>query len=168
MKKEFLAGTLAIMMLFGMSSAMSAQDRVRINGGPGIVMAGSQNYNNLPKEARTFIEKHFKGENVVKCEEFFAKRKYEVELSNGVDIDFDMKGKVKEIDAPDNMCLPVSVVKALIHGNAFKRLEKDGLSTRVESVEFNKRNKIVEIEFSIPSPDTYIFDINGNFIAISD
>ncbi len=135
---------------------------------PGIVMSGSSNYSSLPKDARYFIDKHFKGVGVSKCEQYFAKGIYEVELANGVDIEFNTKGKVMEIDAPDNALLPVALVKDLLPGKAFKRLQDAGLTARVESIEFDKRGKAVEVELSIPDPDTYVFDINGEFIAVQD
>ena len=166
--KGLIAAIAAAFMLTGVSTEAYAQKRVQINGGPGIVVAGSQNYDSLPKAARQFIEKHFKGVGVTKCEQYFAKNKYEVELANGIDIEFDNNGKVMEIDAPDNTCLSPVVVKDVIHGNAYRRLEKDGLTARVESVEFDKRGRAVEVEISMPEPNTYVFDINGNFIAISD
>lgn len=37
----------------------------------------------------------------------------------------------------------------------------------VESVEFN-RGKVYEVELNIPGPDTYVFDLNGVFLAIED
>lgn len=135
---------------------------------PGIVMAGSQNYSSLPKDARHFIDKHFKGVGVSSCERYYAKGRYEVELNNGIDIEFDIKGKVKEIDAPDGAMLPVALVKDVLPGKAFKRLQDAGVVSRVESIEFDKKGKAVEVELSIPEPDTYIFDINGEFIAIQD
>ena len=74
-------------------------------------MAGSQNYSQLPEKARAFIAKHFKDIGIRKCEKYFAKGKYEVELSNGVDLEFNTDGNLIEIDAPGDMMLPVAVVK---------------------------------------------------------
>ncbi len=151
------------------ATGFSAQARsARLNGGnPGIVMSGSQNYESIPAEAKRFIDRHFKDVGISKCEQYFAKGKYEVELSNGVDIEFNTKGDVTEIDAPDNAFLAPSVVKDLLHRSAYSHLEKDGLEAKVESIEF-KKGRAVEVEVSIPDPDTFIFDIDGNFIAIQD
>lgn len=154
----------AVAMSFAVATATFRADAQA----PGIAMAGSQNYSSLPKDARHFIEKHFKGVGVTSCERYYAKGKYEVELSNGVDIEFNDKGKVIEIDAPSGALLPVALVKDLLPGKAFKRLQDAGIAARVESIEFDKRGKAVEVELSIPEPDTYIFDINGEFIAIQD
>lgn len=162
----FLTIAAAAILLVGATTSAKAEPQIN-NGMPGIVMAGSQNYKNLPEKARKFVEKHFKGLTVSKCEQYFAKGKYEVELSNGVDIDFNQKGEVMEIDAPDNTYLAPSVVKDLLHRGAYKRLEKDGLANSVESIEFRK-GKAVEVEVGVPGPDTYIFDLNGALIAIQD
>lgn len=163
------AGALALGLAFASVNADAQTSSVRnMQGGPGIVVAASQNYNKLPKQAQSFLNRHFKGANVVKCEQYFTKNRYEVELSNGVDVEFDNNGKIVEIDAPDNQCLPAAAVKEVLHKRAYDRLVKDGLANKVESVEFNKRGKACEIEFSIPEPDLYIFDIDGNFIAIAD
>ncbi len=163
--KSIMSVVTSLAMLLGVADAV-AQAPVT-GGNPGIVMAGSQNYSQLPKKARSFIEKHFKNVGVRACEQYFAKGKYEVELMNGVDIEFNMKGEVIEIDAPDNNTLPSAVVKDVMHAKAYGRLEKDGLSNRVESIEFN-RKKVCEVELSIPDPDTYLFDANGVFLAIED
>lgn len=167
MKRRNLIAAIAAALIIGGAAAVEAQVRMPM-GGPGIVMSGSQNYSSLPKSARSFIEKHFKGISVIKCEQYFAKNKYEVELSNGVDIDFDKTGKVIEIDAPDNTVLPKAVVKEVLSAKAYMRLEKEGLAGNVESIEFDRRKKNIEVELSIPDPDTYLFDIDGTFIALTD
>lgn len=164
MKKVVIAGLMALFMALGVYGSAEAQ----YYGGPGIVMAGSQQYSSLPEAARQFIEKHFKGEKATKCEQYFAKRKYEVELSNGVDLEFDNQGRLTEIDAPDGKWLSPHVVKGVLHSRSYHRLEKAGLADKVESIEFDKKGLQVEVELDTPGPDTYIFDINGNFIDISD
>lgn len=144
-----------------------AQVPIGNGGNPGIVVAGSQSYSQLPEKARSFIEKHFKDTGVRTCEKYFAKGKYEVELSNGIDLEFDSDGNILEVDAPGKMMLPASVVKDMLPQKAYERLAKDGFASMVESVEFN-RGKVYEVELSIPGPDTYVFDINGVFLAIED
>lgn len=167
MKPNFLLSSLVAAAVMAFAPAAIAQTP-RLNGGPGIVMSASQNASSLPKDAQDFIKKHFDGVSIVKCEQYFAKGKYEVELANGVDIDFDTKGKVLEIDAPDGSLLPSSLIKEVLPHKAFSRLQESGLDAQVESIEFNKRGKAIEVELSVPDPDCYVFDIDGNFVAISD
>lgn len=164
--KSILSGIVSLAILFGAADAV-AQAPINNGGNPGIVMSGSQNYSQLPSKARSFIEKHFKNIGVRSCEKYFAKGKYEVELLNGIDIEFNSKGEVTEIDAADNTTLPATVVKDVMHHKAYSRLEKDGLVNNVESIEFN-RKKVCSVELSIPDPDTYLFDVNGMFIALED
>lgn len=164
--KSFMSVAASLAILFGAATAV-AQAPINTGGNPGIVMAGSQNYSQLPEKARHFIEKHFKDVGVRSCEKYFAKGKYEVELANGIDIDFDSKGNVIEVDAPGNTMLSTEVVKELLPSKAYDRLVKDGFGSMVESVEFN-RGKVYEVELNVPSPDTYVFDINGVFLAIED
>lgn len=167
MKAHLLLSIAAAALIMAGPSA-SAQGAPQVNNGmPGIVMAGSQNYSKLPEKARKFIEKHFKNATVSKCEQYFAKGTYEVELSDGLDIEFNNKGQVIEIDAPDNAYLNATVVKELLHRGSYDRLAKDGLQDKVESIEFRK-GRAVEVEVGIKGPDTYIFDLNGMLIAIED
>lgn len=161
-----LSVAIAAIGLAGIQTPAQGASQVN-NGMPGIVLAGSQNYSKIPAKARKFVDKHFKGVTVSKCEQYYAKGKYEVELANGVDIDFNNAGDVIEIDAPDNSYLAPSVVKELLHRSAYSHLEKQGLAGTVESIEFRK-GKAVEVEVGIEGPDTFIFDIDGNFIAIED
>lgn len=164
--KSLLSGIASLAILFGAADAV-AQVPFNTGGNPGIAIAGSQTYDQLPENAQSFIKKHFRDAGVRTCEKFFAKGKYEVELTNGVDLEFNTKGELIEVDAPDNTVLPVSVVKEVMPRKAFDRLEKDGFTGNVESIEFN-RGKVYEVDLNIPGPDTYVFDIDGVFLAIED
>lgn len=161
--------SVAIAAAIGLASA-SAQTPGGVSGintMPGIVMAGSYDVNKLPEAAHKFLTRHFGALKVVKCEQYFAKGQVEVELSNGVDVDFDMKGNVLEVDAPDGTYLPDALVRELIHKDAYDRLMKDGYAHRVESIEY-KNNKAVEVSVDRPDPDTYIFDLNGILLVMED
>lgn len=153
---------------FAIAAAPAFEAEAQIyGGGPGIAIAGSADISQLPAKSQEFIKKHFKDVAVKTCEKFFAKGKYEVELANGVDLEFNTKGEIIEVDAPDNTILAPSVVKDILPHKAYSRLEKDGMTGYVEAIEFNK-GKAYEVELSIPDPDTYIFSPEGIFIAIED
>lgn len=129
------------------------------NDMPGMAMSGSQNYGKIPKKARKFVDKHFKGFSVVKCENYFSTGKYEVyevELSDGTDIDFDGKGNVLEIEAGDNSYLATTIVKDLLHRKAYFLLDRRGVIGKVESIEL-RNNKAVEVVVRNPDPYTFIF-----------
>lgn len=161
----FLAAAVSVLVSAGFSA--SAQTSGQYGTLPGIAVAGSQNYDKIPQKAKRFISKHFKGVSVTGCEQYFAEGRYEVELSNGVDIDFSNDGEVLGIDAPDNAVLDPALVKDLLHDTAFHRLAKDGVNSKVESIEF-KKGKVVEVEVKVPDPDTYIFVVDGDFIGFGD
>ncbi|MCM1076616.1 MAG: PepSY-like domain-containing protein [Bacteroides sp.] len=165
--RSIISGIASLALILGAADAATAQVPNITGGSPGIVMSGSANYSQLPKKAKAFIEKHFKDVGVQKCERYFAKGKYEVELLNGVDLEFNTEGIITEIDAPDNNVLPVTIVKDVMPHKAYERLEKDGLTGNVETIEF-KRGKIYEVELNISGPDTYVFDVNGAFLALED
>ncbi|WP_289763055.1 PepSY-like domain-containing protein [Duncaniella dubosii] len=164
--KALISGIASLAILFGAADAV-AQIPVGNGGNPGIAISGSANYAQLPKKAQAFIEKHFKDAGVMKCEKYFAKGKYEVELRNGVDLEFNTKGDLIEVDAPDNTVLPIAVVKDVMPRKAYGRLEKDGLAGMVETIELN-RGKVYEVDLNIAGPDTYVFDVDGVFLAIED
>lgn len=134
---------------------------------PGIVMAGSYDASKLPAEAHKFLSKHFGTAKIVKCEQYFAKGKIEVELNTGVDVEFDMKGNVMEVDAPDGTYLSETLLRDLLHKSAFDRLTREGYAARVESVEF-KKGRAVEVNVDRPDPDTYVFDLNGVLLMMED
>ncbi|MCM1110448.1 MAG: PepSY-like domain-containing protein [Clostridium sp.] len=166
MKTNRLLAAVAALII-GMATPSFVAEAQFVGGGPGIAVAGSTDVSQLPSKAKSFIDKHFKGVAVRSCEKYFAKGKYEVELSNGVDLEFNTKGEIVEIDAPDNMVLLSSVVKDFLPKKAYERLEKDGMAGSVESIEFRK-GKVYEVDLRIPGPDTYLFTPEGIFIAIED
>lgn len=166
MKTKVILSTLASLAMAFATPAFEAQAQFN-GGGPGIAMVGSADISQLPDNAKSFINKHFKDIAIRTCEKYFAKGKYEVELVNGIDLDFNMKGEIIEIDAPENSVLSPSVVKDILPHKAYSRLEKDGYINLVESVEF-KKGKAYEVELKIANPDTYIFSIDGSFVAIED
>lgn len=57
----------------------------------------------LPKEARDFLDKYFKDEKIVKVkkESQIGEKGYEVELANGIEIEFTNSGHWREVDGND-------------------------------------------------------------------
>ena len=102
MKARKLAASLAaVVIALGGFSQAAAQNTARYQGGPGVAVSGASNRaNNLPAKAKSFLNKHFRGVQVVKCETFFSRGENDVELSNGIDIEFNKEGRVIEIDHP--------------------------------------------------------------------
>lgn len=158
---------IAGLALLGLTSTGAVAQVPRINGGPGILLAGSCDRTALPENARKFLDSHFKNDPVSSCMHDYASALYEVKLSDGVEIEFGNDGKVVEIEAPDNKCLSQEVVKEVVNDRTYRRLEKDGVAGNVESIDFAK-GRVVEVELAISGPDTYVFDLDGNLIVIED
>lgn len=150
------------------SKVAQAPENLQNIEGPGIVIAGSENASSLPAEAHKFLDKHFKGVTITKCQQYFAKGVYEVELSNGVDVEFDTKGAVREIDSPDRAMLATTVVKDVLPEKAYKYLKDAGLDGKVESIEYTRRGKNIEVDLAITGNDTYNFTSDGTFKSATD
>lgn len=68
--------------------------------------------NSIPKEARTFLNSHFKGDAVVTAERDrdLLGVTYDVNLRSGIEVDFDDKGTWTEVKAEDGARIPDSFV----------------------------------------------------------
>lgn len=73
---------------------------------------------NLPATAKDFIQQNFSSNTVEGVEEnskwqIWADDKYEVKLSNGIELDFDENGNIIEIDS-QNDAIPMSALPSAI------------------------------------------------------
>ncbi|RZJ67776.1 MAG: hypothetical protein EOO50_04160 [Flavobacterium sp.] len=70
----------------------------------------------LPKEAQNFLEKYFKDAKVekVKKESQIGEKGYEVELANGIEIEFTNSGQWREIDGNDNAIPTGYILPAIV------------------------------------------------------
>lgn len=136
MKMKQLSLALALIALAVAAPAAPAQ---RIPTGPGPAIAGSATSNQLPEQARKFLEKHYRNVAVTKIEREFAAGTYEVDLADGTDIEFDSTGKVKEIDSSDRgPALSKDVVKAVLPHKAYKRIEAAGQAANVDEIDYER------------------------------
>ena len=74
---------------------------------------------NLPKTAQDFINQNFSSVSVEKVDEnsnwqIWEDDKYEVTLSNGMELDFDENGNLMEIDSQNNQAIPMSALPSNI------------------------------------------------------
>lgn len=99
----------------------------------------------LPRKAKTFINKHYAGATIYECE--IDDKEYNVELSNGVDLEFNRNGKLVKIEA-DHGVIAQSVLKAILPAKALQYLSGQGLANRVDEVKFRRRTIVVEINNS--------------------
>lgn len=74
------------------------------------------NPSELPKAARTFLNKYFPDDNVLKAEKDQGRRgtEYEVDLASGAEIDFRDNGEWKEVKAARGNAVPSAIVPSAI------------------------------------------------------
>lgn len=101
--------------------------------------------NELPKEAKAFINKHYNGASIYECE--IDDFDYNVELSNGVDLEFNRNGKLVKIEA-DHGVIAQSVLKTILPAKALQYLTAQGLADKVDDVEFRRNSIVVDINNS--------------------
>lgn len=158
----------AVLMFLGLPSFSSLAQQPGGNQpyymGVGPVERASVDVAALNKHAKKFIEKYFPGVAVTKCYKEFPSQTVEVELANGVEMEFSKNGKILEIDAPDNASLPVDVVRHIVPRETFRKLHAEGFDTEVESITHDSYGYKVELNDDVY--DEIRFDKDGLFVAI--
>lgn len=113
----------------------------------------------LPKEATTFLETHFNGIaiNEIKKETEGTSFKYEVTLQNGSEIEFNRRGRWKELESKTTS-LPVSMLQAIVGEYILKTYP----SAKITEIKKGARFNFVEL-----NDETLLqFDTEGNFYRI--
>ena len=116
----------------------------------------------LPAEAKTYVKTYFPESSIVKVirERDLFGDSYEVALDNRIELTFDNKGKVKELDGNDGVQLPDAVVPSDILAYVKAKFP----NAYVTSWELDSRRQKVELNTDIDLE----FDLKGNFIRIDD
>lgn len=117
---------------------------------------------NLPAKAQTFIKKHFAKEAIRDCEQ--DGNRYEVELKNGVDIEFSAQGELIKIDA-GKKTLSLAMLKEILPAKAYDELKSRNVIDDVEEVELRGAGIKVELRKML-GDDEYRFDKDGNLLYI--
>ena len=118
-------------------------------------------FNELPKEAQTFIHKHFANTRLsyATMDAEIHKTDYEVHLDNGTKLEFDGKGNWTEV-ANKTSQVPSSIVPEGI-ANYVKQNYPD---TRIVKLERNTFRYDVELSNRLELE----FDLNSRFLGIDD
>lgn len=161
---KILKSLLVAVALVGGSIAAYAQQPIQ--GGVGPVISGSVNESQLPEAAKAFIQKHYPNRSIQEVDKGFISGTYEVELSDGTELEFNSKGKVTEVEAARHSVLEPVVIEEVISPKAYKELSNRGFTGNVESVKTSNKHQKVELRGY--EYDTVIFDLDGNLIAITD
>ena len=113
----------------------------------------------LPAAAKTFIQKTFPGQTVSYAKiDFDGRKKYEVRLSNGVEVDFDKNGNWDKVDC-NYSAVPASLVptnianyvKTHFAGAKVVKIDKERHGYDVElsndlELKFNKQGQLMNID----------------------
>jgi len=123
-------------------------------------MFAQANTSNLPNNAQEFINQHFSAVSVEKVDEnsnwqIWEDDKYEVRLSNGIELDFDENGNLMEIDSQNNEAIPMSALPSKVRSY----LEANHANAKV--VGWEKQDNEQEIELA--DGTEVEFDAQGNF-----
>lgn len=115
-------------------------------------------FKDLPKEAQSYVRTHFPDAKAVKIEKEKdgLSVKYEVELDNNIDLDFDSKGKITDIDGnsklPDSV-IPERILEYVKKNYADNYITDWSIEKKVQEIKLNN-----ELELK--------FDLKGNFLRI--
>lgn len=169
MKCKTLFATIAAAAITMIAPGISAQTVVPstpipFQGGVGPVISGTVTANQLPQKAQEFLSRYFPETAVKNIEEEFSSQTFEVDLTDGTDLEFYGTGEWKEIDAPDKTCLPASLVQQLVPQLAYSNLTRLGYTASVESVK--RTRDTYEVDLRGSELDDICFDVNGVITAI--
>ena len=116
----------------------------------------------LPDKARNFITQHFPQTKIsyIKIDsELFRGKKYEVILTNGVEVDFNNKGEWTEVD-----CKREQVPVGIIPQSVKEYVNNNFSSNFITQIEQNKYGIEVELNNDL----SIEFDRKGNFKRLDD
>ena len=163
-------------MLVCGSVSMSAQNQPTatpsnnpylLMGGPGIVTSVSATPNQLPEAAQKFLQTYYSRVMVGTINHNVVKDVYNVELGNGVNVTFNSKGQVEDIQAPGTESLYIPAIKAVLPAKAYSHLEKAGLLQEVTGIK-NAVGKGLRVQLLNAMPPEMLFDVDGLFIILDD
>lgn len=124
-----------------------------------VISSGAQTKGlHLPEQAVQFINTHFPDNKIVKIEFEDDENEYEVKLSNGYEIEFDLKGEWTEIESDYNP-LPKSIID-LLPTDALTYIATK--YPRRAIIKIERHNTDYEVELS--NSKELIFNKNGKFL----
>ncbi len=99
-----------------------------------------RNHRTPPRKATDFLNANFRRGGVIKeVEEEFDNGTFEVDFTDGTDIEFDSSGEWTEVDAGHSKSLPQEIVKKLLPSQAYKEIGRLSLDRCVETVKRSGR-----------------------------
>lgn len=164
---SIIAAVVALMSL-GSVNVLSAQDNIneelQLLRGVGPAISGSVKYNDIPREAREFMKKHFKGVKIASMQKEYADSDYDVTFADGTEIEFNAQGQVVEIEAHEK-ALKQDIVKDILPKAAFDELVRNNVQAAVRKIDVDKT--VYEVKF-IKKENVRVsemkFDTNGKLL----
>ena len=132
--------------------------------GIGPVVSGSVDYDNIPSKAKKFLAKNCDGAAVVKCEKVFTSGDYDLRLADGIEMEFDSKGNVVEVEAPSGYSISPTFLKEIVPGKLYRLLEHNGFSSCVETVTRDKQG--YRLSVSDPVFNQVCYDSSGGVLTL--
>lgn len=163
MKKIVVLAAVAAAMLPMMSSHADAQ-KTSYYKGVGPVVAASQSESQLPKKAKKFLDKHFNGIEVTSVNVDYPSQNIDVTLADGGEVEFDAKGEVIEIEAPENEVLSDDLLRSVVSKDVYWDLRHRRLTSMVEGVTHDKYGYRVELNDNLYDAARYAED--GFLVAL--
>ena len=147
--KTFLKAAITTIAVIAISGSANAGRRIETS--------------QLPQPAMTFITTHYQNIGISECE--MDGNVYEIELANGVDIEFNNMGKIMKIDGGRHL-IGTSVLKAILPANTYNDLNTRKVLESVEEVKFTRKG--IKVELRDAAMDEYYYSVDGSFIRIDN
>lgn len=134
--------------------------------GVGPVVSGSIDYESLPSKARKFLQKYCDGHAITRCEKEFTSGDFNLTLADGIDMVFDSKGRLIDIEAPESYSLAPVLLKAVVPGKLYNLLDHNGFKSCVERVHHDSMG--YRLEVADPVFGQVCYDPSGVLMLIVD
>lgn len=145
----------------------SVVKQMALQGGPGIVISGSAQFNELPAQAQKFLSEDYSADQPTSITRNFLRQTYHVVLADGTKVTFDKDGLVTNIQAPADMVLPMEVLADILPQKTSIHLAEVGLIGDVSEVK-NASGKGTLVMMLHTTPPRMLFDFDGNFVVVYD
>lgn len=157
MKKTYLRLFGALILLLGLTTTFVSCSSDDDN------METIVKVKDLPEEAQTFLNTYFKGIEVQSVEKIMNGNVavYEVNLSNGFEIVFNSEGEWQEVDAPDNLSVPMEIIPEQIRATLNEQYPGYGVS----EINTSGQNYVVELSNNQGGPSiNLVFNQAGEIV----
>ena len=126
----------------------------------GPVVSVSENQQSLPDAVLSFLGTHFPTATIAKAEFEIQDNCYEINLSNGYEVEVRPDGQWLKVDAPNSAVIPESILRKLLSSKIIDHLKKKNVLGNVEEISYYPINGYYEVD--IYNGKDLWFDANGH------